>query len=580
MGSMLQLRSDGAVPVIELVARPPVDSPGGLGLQRTVSVPLSSLGEILLYFERRLGLAHAKPDTDPVARYVACVTALAGQEKHRELSDVTGNYGCSTFDRVRNWYIDAGVSHEETNRWSSGEPIRTGRHVLLRARPEAGGGYNRTLYLELFSKDDPAWPHRLTFHESYQRAGAEDRPCCHSVEVKAPTLDPLVAALEIRLDQPIPAANDDQERRLVAAFTALLDRGELGVHLPYRQNRDRVHAWYTAAGLTCRLSGTGAHRDLLGGLADLPDGDRLSQQVSCWTPNGDPVVEFSQHYYPRADTGGPVKTSVRTPLSSLDPLLRFLEQRLNLPAGSGTEDGLLACFTVLVERGELGTMAGAGRAAPDNAARVAELFATAGVPYEVCGERAFPLLYGYREQGAGYIALNLTVETRTVTPTTGPSAVRFAALLFTEHYDYPAVRGDAGREYGYHAKLAHTPMEPLVTALEQRLGLVPRSTALDERLVDCFRALVTRGELRQDMPIEANRDRVAAILSDLGEVTAELLGLDQQRLTDLDVANTQNISRCLQIPPATTMGRRRRQGLSLRSCCWISSRSSSTECSS
>jgi hypothetical protein len=259
----------------------------------------------------------------------------------------------------------------------------------------------------------------------------------------------------------------------------------------------------------------------------------VSQRVTCWTPDGEPVVEFRQLYFPRGDVEGVVTTSVRTPLASLDRLAEFFERRLKLPSGPVMEDRLFAYFTALVQRGELGAGSRAARSPRDDAEVVVRWFAAAGAPYQVSGERKFSLLTGCRRQGNAHLELYLTVKTRTDVPTPGAPAVQLVGLSFTEHYDYVPQPGDAGREYGYHAALAYTPMEPLVAALEERLTplrgggsdvlgrVVTRSPELDERLVACFRGLVTEGKLNHELPSQANRNRVAAILSDLGEVTTD-----------------------------------------------------------
>ena len=510
-----ELRDDGdglAVVLVDRVAAEPAAAPG-----RSISVPFAALDTLVPYIEWRLGLAHPRTPGDPelMARYVAGLTMVAGQEQS-EVSPVSGLYH-GWFDRIVDWYTEAGVSHQEIGDWEHSGTGLIRREVLVRVRP-AGDGYDRTLYVEIVS-GKPRQPDRMLFHESYRLAGADAKAFQHTVEVRFSVLDPLVAVLEERLGGPVPESGDDPSRRLIAAFTALCERGELGEHLPYRRNRDRVHSWYAAAGMTCRLFGSTDWRDLIG-VAALPTGDRLSLQVGTIAYEK-PAVEFRQFFFPRGPVFKTIESTVRIPLGSLDGLVAFLERRLHLPAGPGTEDRLFACLTALVERGDLGIAPADGSAPPENAALVARLSTEAGIPCEFADKSTHTLLATYQESVACHLVLQLTVDTRTVVAAAGAPPARLVALEFDERHDYPRLADDPGREYVYSATLAPTPIQPLVVALERRLRVEARSPDLGERLVDCFRALVDRDELTGDLPLEANRDRVAAILRDLGELTTD-----------------------------------------------------------
>jgi len=279
-----ELRDDGRGSALVLVHRVAVDRAAAPG--RSISVPLAALDELVPYFERRLGLAHAPTpgDADLVARYVAGMAMVAGQERS-EVSPVTGLYH-GGFDRIVDWYLDAGVSHEEIG------------------------------------------------------------------------------------------------------------------------------------------------------------------------------------HFPRGPVFKAVGSTVRAPLGSLDALVVFLERRLHRPAGPGIEDQLFACFTALVERGELGTAPTDGSAPRENAALVARLFTEAGIPCEFSGKSTHSLLATYRESVPCHLTLRLSVDTRTVVAVaTGAPPARLVALGFDECHDYPRLADDPGREYTYSARLAPTPIEPLVGAL-------------------------------------------------------------------------------------------------------------------
>jgi hypothetical protein len=86
---VVELCDGVAGPVVKFAERPSPDTPPSVASEHAVSVSAAALATIVPCFERRLGLAQPEPQSGLVARYVACVTALAGQG-HRELSEVTG----------------------------------------------------------------------------------------------------------------------------------------------------------------------------------------------------------------------------------------------------------------------------------------------------------------------------------------------------------------------------------------------------------------------------------------------------------------------------------------------------------
>lgn len=129
--------------------------------------------------------------------------------------------------------------------------------------------------------------------------------------------------------------------------------------------------------------------------------------------------------------------------------------------------------------------------------------AEAGVSAQLWGERTIVVLAAYREAAGCHLTLSVVLDTLD----------SHTALRFMEDYDYLSRPGDPGREYTYIAEVPHAPLEPLLNALEERLGLSPGP---GDRVSACFTALVERGELGADLPLHANRDRVAALLARLG----------------------------------------------------------------
>ncbi|MFI7611277.1 hypothetical protein ACIBP6_08670 [Nonomuraea terrae] len=501
-------RDDVPQPVVELVERHRSPDPARSHDHRKVVVPVAALGVAVPYFEQRLGPVRR---TGGLAdRLIACWAVLAGRRTPRELDEVTGFSSRDPVTLVAAYCVDAGISHELMRDWDGATLRRIRRHVLLRTPPEPGG-YHRHLVLEIGDRDGREG--RVEFLESYRLPGSPVSP--HTVTADCAALDPLVAVLETRLGL---SRAGDLEHRLVDAFTTAIERGELGAHLPFRLNRDRVRAWFEEAGLTCRLDGPRRHHDLLR-THELPGGGSLFLSLDVRTVEGRPRVEFGQMYAPadRRDDGRPERGSVLVALTWLDPLVAFLRRSLGLPARPGTEDDLFDCFTALAERGDLGAAPGEGRSPQDNAGQVAAWCAAAGVPHELRGERTRTLLKAYRDGAGCLFTLTVSLDTRVASA----PAVRLTAVRFHEHYDYAARVGDGGREYVYGVALSHVPAEPLADVLERRLGVRPDGQDTDERLIRCLNALVERGELGAGLPLRANRDRVAALFADLGEVTTD-----------------------------------------------------------
>lgn len=507
-------RDDGPQPVVELIEHHRSPDPARSHDHRKVAVPLSALDVAVPYFEQKLGGSHRQQAGGLADRLIACWAVLAGRGKPRELNEVTGFYSCDTVSLVAAWCTEAGVFHEVMRDWNGATLRRIRRHVLLRVQPEPGGGHSRHLVLEISDREGQGVS--VEFLESYKISGPGNQASPHTVRVDCERLDPLVAMLDARLGR---SRAGGLEHRLVDAFAGLIGCGELGDHLPFRHNRDRVHAWCDEAGLACRLDGPRRRHDLFR-THDLPGGGTLFLSVDVQTVDGRPRIEFGQMYFPpdRRDEGAPVRSSVIAPLTSLDTLVAFFERRLGLPAEPGTEDRLFDCFTALVERGDLGASPGEGRSPQDNADQVATWCAAAGVPYETRGERTHTLLKTHRERTDCLFTLSVSLDSRVA----GTPVVRLTAVRFHEHYDYLSRAGDAGREYAYSVALTHVPAEPLAAALEQRIGMRAQGRDPDERLIACLTALVERGELSADLPLKANRDRVAALLGDLGEIGGEV----------------------------------------------------------
>ncbi|MEU8609787.1 hypothetical protein AB0C29_17485 [Actinoplanes sp. NPDC048791] len=425
----------------------------------SVTAPVAALAGLVPYAELRLGLQGFGPDL--VSRLEACVRELAGREK-RVVSKITGLYD-DRLGQVADWCTDLGIDHEEQTQYRG----RIRRVVLDRLRP-VEGEYNRTLYLEIVGSS------RLRFHESYQRG--DDPATLRTAEA------PLAEA----------------EDRVVATFRELVAGGELGIHLPFRESRDRVYRRHAEAR---RLGSIRWHQFDRSG--------DLSLAVTTTTLDDAPTIEFRQMLFVRG--AEPETSAVRTPLGSMGELITFLERRLDRPEGPHTEDELFACFAELTGRGDLG--AAAGR---ESAEKVARLFAEAGVPWESSGKRKHTLLSTYREATGCDFSLHLTVEIHR-----RPGAAVAVGLLFTEYYDYTARPGDSGREYGYSATLEPLPADELVDGLGRRLGRMPTSGEPDERVVACFQAMLDSGDLSAALPLKENRDRVAAVLRSVGTVTTD-----------------------------------------------------------
>ncbi|MEV6492082.1 hypothetical protein AB0M20_26205, partial [Actinoplanes sp. NPDC051633] len=284
-----------------------------------------------------------------------------------------------------------------------------------------------------------------------------------------------------------------------AKLKTLVAGGELGVHLPFRESRDRVYRRYAKAR---RLGSIRRHQ-----LTDR--GGDLSLAVTTTTLDDAPTIEFQQMLFVRG--AEPERSAVRAPLSWMGELVTFLEHRLGRPEGPHTEDELFACFTELIGGEELGVAAG-----PESAEAVARLFAEAGAPYVLSAERKHTLLSTYREATGCDFSLSLTVEIQR-----RPGDAVLVGLLFTEYYDYSARPGDSGREYGYSARLEPSPVDLVLSGLERRLGWTPAPGEPDERVVACFRAMLDNGDLSAALPLKENRDRAATVLKAVGTVKTD-----------------------------------------------------------
>jgi hypothetical protein len=79
--------------------------------------------------------------------------------------------------------------------------------------------------------------------------------------------------------------------------------------------------------------------------------------------------------------------------------------------------------------------------------------------------------------------------------------------FFAEQYVYFPRSGDSGREYAYGLRIPYSAIGTLIAFFDK---LLDRTTSGDpeQRLIDCFQALVARGELADGMALREPRDRV------------------------------------------------------------------------
>jgi hypothetical protein len=88
-------------------------------------------------------------------------------------------------------------------------------------------------------------------------------------------------------------------------------------------------------------------------------------------------------------------------------------------------------------------------------------------------------------------------------------------VSFSEYYDYAARPGDSGREYGYSVLVPRRDLDRLVEVVARRAGRPPGEDT-QATLLDCFQALVARGELGEHLDLRENVGTVRSWLDDAG----------------------------------------------------------------
>ena len=289
---------------------------------------------------------------------------------------------------------------------------------------------------------------------------------------------------------------------MTASLAALLRRGDLGLALPARANRDRVTAWCDTAAVAYELGGIVREHILLE--VGVPSADRSLVLTLQFEAGDEPDMDFVEWHGPSGAYGTMYMVSI--PLESVDALVDRLTARfgLDLAAVTGPEDRAIACFAALLERGELGS------ALPQrgNRDRVTGWLADAGLAHDLTGtERRELLLQVHRDRTTCEFTLSLLLDP-------DPHG---NGITFSEFYDYLPTARDSGREYGYRVHTPYTSIDALVAFFESRLGVeADPSGDPEDRLTACFTTLVVNGELGDHLALKENRERVAAWFAEAG----------------------------------------------------------------
>jgi hypothetical protein len=435
----------------------------------SVSAPLAALDLLADYIERHLETTFTG---DPEQRLVAGFRELAAR------GVLTGDaYGQS---HLGGWTVAeklfdlANVDMEFADTDGDGLVRRIRRTVPLRVT-DLGHGTEKRLLAQFRPARDIEILEQYSGASSYRQILA-----VYAVYAPYAALETLTRSMERRLGRS-PAA--DAEDGLVACVTALLDRGELPDDRPPGALRDQAVAWLRDAGVEYRLTTIPAMANLLS------TGER-QLELSFDVEQFSPMITFVEQGRTL------IYDAVQTPYSSLDALLAHVDPDAAL-AGTG-EERLLAHFRSLVARGELGTEIPPG----DNRARVAALFAAAGVPSDAgFQESSHTLLVVRRPESKSWFALTLVFT--------------FETVSLKESYEYMSEPGDPGREYIYSVRAPSASIGTLVAHLETRLGRAGDGDGR-QRLIDCLAEAVRRGDLAAGLAPEENCRRVAAWCAEAG----------------------------------------------------------------
>jgi hypothetical protein len=462
-------------------AEPPVDGEG-----KAIWVPASELERLARYFDATLRLAG--DGVDVVARLAAAVEALT------ERGDLRAGPTWRIDDHCRRaavpserWQID-GPAHRQIFRnaplFQTTEVNGYLRTMSIRVSPAPGGNFDVVLTENFADPGGGGFHHELSF--AYR-----------SLVALADLVGPRVGDL--------PEALPD---RAVALFTGLVAGGELGPHLAPDANTRLVIGWCREVDASFSLGGRCRSHEILGAERT---GDQAALVLAVSWPfpyDAPPVIRFTEGYRTGEELRpGDTTYAVTVPLDGIATLVEHAERELGLaPAPGWWDDRLIACLDALAERGELA----AGLPHQANRARLAALVRDAGLQPTVTGfNRREKLLAVHRPATNCRFELSLVLDEQ---------ARADKGIRFAEDYDYYPQAGDPGREYGYHVYAPYEALERLVAYFERLLAVAapPPPATLDDRLVACFRALVARGELTGEMPLQAAAERVDGWFAEAG----------------------------------------------------------------
>ncbi|WP_238006242.1 hypothetical protein KZZ52_36545 [Dactylosporangium sp. AC04546] len=482
---------------LEIVAEPSVaefrslpDNAGRMGAIRVAREDLSTLAD---YLDRRFEL----PGTGTVEeRLTAAIQAMADR------GEIQTRYR-SNHDHIATYCERAGVAYNrrwfDTRRWSpterrtplfrTAEPNGFLRTMSLLLYPFGGDGINHSRLGVSLQEDfsDPAASYPDDVYTAYS----------YDLSIAYESFGPLADLLEERFAL---RSEGHIEERAEAIFTGLVERGELGSHLPPGDNRERLAGWCREVDIRPTWGGHNRRHEILRA-EQLGKADGLVLEVSFWPAFWPPpVIRFTEAYRVGDLRHGGTQYEVTAPFESMPVLVEEFERRLRLtPAPGRTDDRLVACFDALAEQGHLS----AGLPRQGNRAVVAEWITAAGVTPTLRGfARTERLLQVHRTSTDCMYELTLTMD----------SAARDGGVSFSEKYDYLPRSGDAGREYAYGVSTSYASMAALVAYFETE----PGEGDLEERLTRCFKALVERGDLTAELGLRAARDRVTAWFTQAG----------------------------------------------------------------
>jgi hypothetical protein len=452
-----------------------------------VWLPDAALPALAGHLEREADQPGDHPASDPFDRIRDSLTKL----EHRE------SVSWSTFT---GWCEQAGAGYDRFFRTAADDTVERMDRWWPLARNHLVDGELRTLSVKFYPPRADGRrryrPFGVRFSETYR---GRDPWRLHSYDV-----DTYYASLAGPGEggQPTRRHEDD----LIARLTRMLDDSERDPSVPPGHCRDLVAEWLRQTGADIALDGLPLRHAVVDA-RDESAGRRFLVELSLGTDGREPTATLTEASMPLDARYAEHPFALYFSLDATELLIDYAHRNLGLarpdhiPA-ERPRQRLIACFDALARAGHLAASQ-RQRATRDV---VAAWLAGAGIEHRIGNTARYEkLAESYRAGPQCQFDLTLWMDP-------GPEQ----KIGFREFYDYLR-RGGEGAEYGYSVKTPYSGLAKLVAYFEQRTGRRPGpDEGLEDRLANAMAALVGAGELGDNLPIEANRNRVAEWFTEAG----------------------------------------------------------------